>query len=492
MNTSDNYKGLTLVNGKIGFGGNALSTIDGNHGYLQLPGDAVLKIPEVTLAELLVSGDTERTYKVTDLTAIELVEQGRMLICKDNNGYASKDIKVDNQYIDFMHTIASGSGLSSTVPSTYDQSNWIGVRLPGDAEFTASALLGKPLKGVTGKLVNTVNPEFVLDKNSLEINAEGIAAKTDLNPYIAASFYGQNHQTSSVNSKEYFFVQPKPMEMANVEWAQWNGEKFVAPSKGNNNNWNDANLQGEFEFNGSYLEQGGVFLEEGHTYNMIPAVVKLKDSDYDHVYVLGTVNGQNSGEWNPAKGVEMSTRDGNIYIAIVNVDNSGDNFGYFSFTNKLGEAWTDINAYRFGANTASMSYASEYPVDGSNMGNPLPLRDDWSDGTRPFKIAAGSYKLVVDLNAKSLVVSVPVQNAPRLAAEGGKQYVVYPLNITKVTTVDENGVITAIDGVQSGKTITRVVYYNLMGVESDKPHPGINIVETRYSDGTRTTTKVIR
>lgn len=188
----------------------------------------------------------------------------------------------------------------------------------------------------------------------------------------------------------------------------------------------------------------------------------------------------------------MSTRDGNIYIAIVNVDNSGDNFGYFSFTKKLGEAWTDINAYRFGANTASMSYASEYPVDGSNMGNPLPLRDDWSDGTRPFKIAAGSYKLVVDLNAKSLVVSVPVQNAPRLAAEGGKQYVVYPLNITKVTTVDENGVITAIDGVQSGKTITRVVYYNLMGVESDKPHPGINIVETRYSDGTRTTTKVIR
>lgn len=276
VNTSDNYKGLTLVNGKIGFGGNALSTIDGNHGYLQLPGDAVLKIPEVTLAELLVSGDTERTYKVTDLTAIELVEQGRMLICKDNNGYASKDIKVDNQYIDFMHTIASGSGLSSTVPSTYDQSNWIGVRLPGDAEFTASALLGKPLKGVTGKLVNTVNPEFVLDKNSLEINAEGIAAKTDLNPYIAASFYGQNHQTSSVNSKEYFFVQPKPMEMANVEWAQWNGEKFVAPSKGNNNNWNDANLQGEFEFNGSYLEQGGVFLEEGHTYNMNPLLLSSR------------------------------------------------------------------------------------------------------------------------------------------------------------------------------------------------------------------------
>lgn len=481
-----------IKDGKLAFGGSSLTEVDGNRCYLELSDEVVLptKAQDITLAELVRSGNTETLYNITDLTAVDAVDHGTMLICKDNNCYADKDENTE-QYIDFMHTIASGSGLSSTVPSTYDQSNWIGVRLPGDAEFTASALLGKPLKGVTGKLVNTVNPEFVLDKNSLEINAEGIAAKTDLNPYIAASFYAQNHQTSSVNSKEYFFVQPKPMEMANVEWAQWNGEKFVAPTKGNNNNWNDANLQGEFEFNGSYLEQGGVFLEEGHTYNMIPAVVKLKDNNFDHVYVLGTVNGQNSGEWNPAKGVEMSTRDGNIYIAIVNVDNSGDNFGYFSFTKKLGEAWTDINAYRFGANTESMSYASEYPVDGSNMGNPLPLRDDWSDGTRPFKIAAGTYKLVVDLQAKSLVVSVPVQNAPRLAAEGGKQYVVYPLNITKVTTV-ENGVITAIDDLKAEKVAVEVVYYNLMGVASDKPHHGINIVETRYSDGSRSAVKVVK
>ncbi len=67
--------------------------------------------------------------------------------------------------------------------------------------------------------------------------------------------------------------------------------------------------------------------------------------------------------------------------------------------------------------------------------------------------------------------------------------IVYPLNLDPV---NNNNVITAIENVANGKTITRVVYYNLMGVESDKPHPGINIVETRYSDGTRTTTKIIR
>ncbi len=491
-----NCKGLYKnANGQLAFGGNALTTVNGNEAYLSVATEVVLptKAQDITLAELVRSGNTKTLYNITDLTAVDAVDHATMLICKDNNGYASKDENTE-QYIDFMHTLDSGSGLTSTVPVTYDQSNWIGLRLPGDAEFTDGSLRNKLLKGVVGRLVNTTNPEFVLDKNSLAVNEQGIAAPTSLNPFVAASFYGQNPQTSSVNSKEYFFVQPKPMEMANVEWAQWNGEKFVAPLKSSNNNWNPVNLQGEFEFNGSYLEQGGVFLEDGHVYAMIPAVVKLKDdnyNNYNHVYVLGTVNGQNSGEWNPAKGVEMSTRDGNIYIATVNVDNSGDNFGYFSFTKKLGENWSDINAYRFGANTESMSYAPDYPINDDNMGQELPLRDDWSDGTRPFKIAAGTYKLVVDLKAKSLVVSVPVQNAPRLAAEGGKQYVVYPLNITKVTTV-ENGVITAIDGVRSGKVAVEVVYYNLMGVASDKPHHGINIVETRYSDGSRSAVKVVK
>ena len=35
-------------------------------------------------------------------------------------------------------------------------------------------------------------------------------------------------------------------------------------------------------------------------------------------------------------------------------------------------------------------------------------------------------------------------------------------------------------------------YYNVQGMESDKPFDGVNIVVTRYSDGTTTTTKVVR
>ncbi len=485
---ASNCKALMVnANGELAFGGNALSKVNGNEAYLSVATEVVLptKAQDITLAELVRSGNTKTLYNITDLTAVDAVDHGTMLICKDNNGYASKDENTE-QYIDFMHTLDSGSGLTSTVPVTYDQSNWIGLRLPGDAEFTDGSLRNKLLKGVVGRLVNTTNPEFVLDKNSLAVNEQGIAAPTSLNPFVAASFYGQNPQTSSVNSKEYFFVQPKPMEMANVEWAQWNGEKFVAPLKSSNNNWNPASLQGEFEFNGSYLEQGGVFLEDGHVYAMIPAVVKLKDNNHGHVYVLGDVNSQG---WSPMKGVEMGTRDGNVYSATVTVNNVNDGNGYFSFTKKLGNDWdgeNGISSYRFGA----VADGNNYTIFENLLGSSLPLSK--LGQTKAFEIAAGTYKLVVDLNAKSLVVSVPVQNAPRLAAEGGKQYVVYPLNITKVTKVDENGVITAIDDLKVEKVAVEVVYYNLMGVESDKPHPGINIVETRYSDGSRSAVKVVK
>ncbi len=51
---------------------------------------------------------------------------------------------------------------------------------------------------------------------------------------------------------------------------------------------------------------------------------------------------------------------------------------------------------------------------------------------------------------------------------------------------------TAINTVQASKEAVSHTYYNIAGVASDKPFKGINIVVTHYSDGTHTTTKVIR
>ena len=66
-------------------------------------------------------------------------------------------------------------------------------------------------------------------------------------------------------------------------------------------------------------------------------------------------------------------------------------------------------------------------------------------------------------------------------------YIVYPL---EGQNSSEN--VTDVEEVLTVKTVKSVRFYNLMGVESDKPFEGINIVVTRYSDGSTSTVKVLK
>ena len=57
-------------------------------------------------------------------------------------------------------------------------------------------------------------------------------------------------------------------------------------------------------------------------------------------------------------------------------------------------------------------------------------------------------------------------------------------------TADE--LVTAINEFYYGKAIVGVTYVNAQGMKSDKPFDGLNIVVTRYSDGTTSTVKVFK
>ncbi|MBQ4366677.1 MAG: hypothetical protein II786_01160, partial [Muribaculaceae bacterium] len=48
------------------------------------------------------------------------------------------------------------------------------------------------------------------------------------------------------------------------------------------------------------------------------------------------------------------------------------------------------------------------------------------------------------------------------------------------------------DLVTNDAQVTNVRYINMAGVESDKPFQGVNVVVTTYTDGTRTTAKVVK
>ena len=70
----------------------------------------------------------------------------------------------------------------------------------------------------------------------------------------------------------------------------------------------------------------------------------------------------------------------------------------------------------------------------------------------------------------------------------------YPFEIEWVTVLSGNPseVVTSVSDVNLHKEVAKITYVNLMGIESDRPFEGMNIVVTRYTDGSVTTTKVIR
>ena len=367
VDNSLNLKGIMINDGYIGFGGNTLTQIDGNRAYLSVSSEVSLKpeTPEVTLAELVKDGEVGQKYIVTDLTAVIPFDGDSQFLCKDNNGYAEKDdysnrpagVAAD-KWIDYMHQQTD----LNAVPTTYDQSNWIALRLPKDGKFDIN-MGGATLSNVKGRLLNKVNPELLLDV--MPTYQTGTGNPMPVNTFVTASFAGTNSQQGTTTDKWYFFVQPKPMELATVEWAQWNGTMFTAPAHdADHPHWNEAGLQGAFEYNDSYVSYTDE-LEEGYIYRMGRAIAKLK-----------------SGISEPA-------------------------------------------------------------------------------------------------------------GAPRRAEGAAVKYVVYPLSLEQTSHIDDNGVITEVTRV-GGREVTAVDYYNLAGQRSERPWQGINIVVTRYSDGTTQASKVLR
>lgn len=347
-----NCKGLIKnANGQLAFGGNALSTVNGNEAYLSVANEVVHDVQpvltETTLANLLENGDIGPNYKITDLTCVYI--QGNTLYCKDDNNALNKSVIAEGEedYIKTYTALQDGD---------WDQSNWIAINLPEGSSIGTDymeAIFDHRLNNVVGRLKSKVNPEF----DASLMPTAGEKNTYDENTYITCNFSGE-HQPGVVNGEDVnlFFVAPKPMEIAQVEWAMWDEESgmFVIPS-----NAIASQLTGAFLPNFSMLE--------------------------------------NISDPNP--------QDGDSY--------------HFPALIKLTEA-------------------------------------------------------------------SPQGSAPILAASNSSKWTVYPLEWNNTS------IITAIDNLQAGKNVTSVVYYNMMGVASDKPHQGINIVETRYSDGSRTVEKVMK
>ena len=88
---------------------------------------------------------------------------------------------------------------------------------------------------------------------------------------------------------------------------------------------------------------------------------------------------------------------------------------------------------------------------------------------------------------KTVVQRTGITMTPALKAEGGN-YKVAPLNLTSASKAD---IPTAIGTVKAGVDVVDVYYVNSIGVMSKTPFHGVNVVVTRYSDGSRSSVKKV-
>ena len=201
---------------------------------------------------------------------------------------------------------------------------------------------------------------------------------------------------------------------------------------------------------------------------------------YDPIYVIG----DNGNGWSNTTSIgQLTSTDGSNYNGSIT---TGDNVAYIAFTTTL----EDANTNWFGAVNDNYSapfneYVAYY----------------WGSSVKAFVLSPNkTYNITVsDFHKKSdnynnytagtVAITEASAKAPMLRdTNDGKYY---------ITEVEVDGVLddqipTSIFGVVTVKEVAGVKYYNMAGIESDVPFQGVNIEVTTYTDGSRTTRKIMK
>ena len=160
--------------------------------------------------------DVDHYYSICDssLTCARVSADGRTIYAKDSTRYARQDVMGEGQidYIKSQHLMPDSVA--------YDQSNWVLIHLPQPLDSLQKAnFVGRRLKNVGGVLKSKKNLEFEADKMPMAVM--DTPTPQVLNTFIPANFYG----SQTVDSQDYFFVRPKPMEVDTIRGAYWNATK---------------------------------------------------------------------------------------------------------------------------------------------------------------------------------------------------------------------------------------------------------------------------
>ncbi len=227
-----------------------------------------------------------------------------------------------------------------------------------------------------------------------------------------------------------------------ISWISADGNAAVVlnqpmPAKENDNNWS--------------LSEAGEYTFSFNPKAMTLTVTKVGDEDPDPVveypenlYVLGNIAG---GWWNTMNGVKFNKNEDNIYQADnVNIEDSGDGFGYFSLVSKLAadntgsdHGWNEVNgSHRYGAPAEDTPLSTG--VAATMVKSPANVS---ASSAKSWKVAPGTYNMVAKFD----------NNEPTI-------YIADPSGVEDIESADNDAT---------------PVYYNLQGVQVENPSTGLYI-----------------
>ena len=182
-----------------------------------------------------------------------------------------------------------------------------------------------------------------------------------------------------------------------------------------------------------------------------------------NVYCVANFNPNNWG----VNGVQQNNTDGGAY-----------GYYYFFMTPKVQEV-CEITFAAWNGTTFAVPSTSGFEKNTLSLG--------WNYNENGAGTPVGPQSLELEVDNEYKFNAIVQRSASKGAITGGS--VVYPTNLTGG---DDNNVPTAINTMSVNGEVESVKYYNVSGIESDVPFEGVNIEVTTYTDGSRTSRKIVK
>lgn len=218
-----------------------------------------------TLSGIINQGKSGNSYTIKDnLVGVYVPPRYKnVLFAKDYNNYANPSTPAEGQP---LYDERDGH--------KFDQSNWVKIVFPDGSDV--SSLAGTVIPGMTisGKVNVEQVPCYPL---GLTIHCNSVPAAGEAYNYVPNSYTPPNF----VMQDTWFYVKPKNLEFALVNWAIYNqaDKRFYVAKPGPG--VNTASISGRFDVNMQLWEAGGnpdpnTIFQDQMQYDELPVIIEFR------------------------------------------------------------------------------------------------------------------------------------------------------------------------------------------------------------------------